>query len=230
VTKAVIRKFTFDNDFDQPRPQPKPEPVVAEPEPVVPPPPTFSEAEMAAAAATARKTALAEGMAQGRVEALSQRDRQAASALAAIGANLATIEKATRIGAETLTETAIELGLSIARKLFPELARRHGVAEVEALVRDSMEKLKAEPRFLVKISEEHAEELGGRIGEAAAAQGFEGKITVKADASVRPGDCQIEWAQGGLIRQGADIWSEIETALEQGLATMATGAAGSHEP
>jgi flagellar assembly protein FliH len=223
---AVIRKFTFDNDFD--RPKPKREPVVVVPqEPVAPPPPTFSEAEMAAAVASARKAALAEGMAQGRTEALNQRDRQVAGALTGVATQLAAIEQSTQIGAEALTETAIELGLSIARKLFPDLAQRHGVAEVEALVRGCLERLKAEPRFLVKVAEEHAEELEQQIGAAAVEQGFEGKISVKADAAVKPGDCQIEWAQGGLIRKGADIWREIETALEQGLATIATGAAGS---
>jgi flagellar assembly protein FliH len=222
---AVIRKFTFDNDFD--RPKPKPEPVIAVEEPVVPPPPTFSEAEMAAAVAAARKTALAEGATQGRTEALNQRDRQVAGALTGVATQLAAIEQSTQIGADKLTETAIELGLSITRKLFPDLAKRHGVAEVEALIRESMERLKVEPRFLVKVAEEHAEELEKQIGAAAVEQGFEGKISVKADASVKPGDCQVEWAQGGLIRKGADIWREIETALEQGLATTATGAAGS---
>jgi flagellar assembly protein FliH len=229
VTKAVIRKFTFDNDFDRPRPQPKPEAVVVAPEPVAPPPPTFSEEEMAAAVAAARKKALAEGVAQGRTEAISQRDKQVAGALIAIGNNLGAIEKGTQIGAETLAETSVGLGLSITRKLFPELAKRHGIAEVEAVARECLEKLKTEPRFLVKVSQEHAEELGKRIDEAAAAQGFEGKISVKADTAVKPGDCQIEWAQGGLIRQGADIWSGIELALEQGLASMATSAAGSEQ-
>jgi flagellar assembly protein FliH len=226
VTQASIRKFTFDNDFDRPKPQAKPEPVVVvEPEPVAPPPPTFSEEEMAAAAAAARKKALAEGVAQGRAEAINQRDKQIGAALTAIGNNLAAIDKETRIGAEALTATAIELGLSIARKLFPELARRHGLAEVEAVVKECLERLKAEPRFLVRVAEEHAEELGQRIDEAAAAQGYEGRISVKADASVKPGDCRIEWAQGGLIRRGVDIWSGIEAALEQGIASM-TNAAG----
>ena len=94
---AAIRKFTFDNDFDRPA-KPvaaKPE-VVAEPPP--PPPPSFSEAEMAEAVAAARKTALAEGIAQGRAEAAAETERKIAAGLNAIGNHLGAIDKHLHLG------------------------------------------------------------------------------------------------------------------------------------
>src|SRR4051794_8885788 len=94
-TVAVVRKFTFDNDFDAPRvpaAKPQPEVVIEDLPPPPPPPPTFSEAELAAAVAEARKTALAEGQNKGKADTTAQAERQSAAALTAIGTHFAKIE------------------------------------------------------------------------------------------------------------------------------------------
>ncbi len=40
---------------------------------------------------------------------------------------------------------------------------------------------------------------------------------VAADESLKPGDCRIEWSQGGMIRNADEIWKAIEAAMEQAL-------------
>lgn len=223
---AAIRKFTFDNDFDAPKPAPKAvEPVVEEPaEPAPPPPPTFSEEELAAAVAEARKKALAEGLAKGKAETAAQIEQQIATALNAIASRFAAIEKATMAHAAEVSETTVALSLSMTRRLFPELARRHGLQEVEQLLARSLDMLKTEPRFTVKVAGAQREELVQQIDTLAGQRGFEGRVVVVTDETMTAGDCRIEWAQGGMIRSAEEIWSGIEAAMEQALATAdATG-------
>jgi flagellar assembly protein FliH len=218
---AAIRKFTFDNDFDRPA-KPvaaKPE-VVAEPPP--PPPPSFSEAEMAEAVAAARKAALAEGITQGRAEAAAETERKIAAGLNAIGNHLGAIDKQIRGLADGLTENTVELSLAIARQLFPALLRQGGAGEIEALLKHCLEALRTEPWFTIRVPAEQAEELDARVQAVGASRGYEGRLTVVGDESLKLGDCRIEWAQGGMIRDREQIWSAIEAAIGQALASAET--------
>jgi flagellar assembly protein FliH len=219
---AAIRKFTFDNDFDRPaKPAAKPEVVVEPPPP--PPPPTFSEQELADAVATARKAALAEGVAQGRAESAADVERRTAAALAAIGNHLASIDKQVRAVADGLAQNTVELSLAMVRQLFPALLRRGAAAEIEALFAQCLETLRAEPWFTIRVPADQADEIGEKVQAVGASRGYEGRLTVLGDAALKPGDCRIEWAQGGMIRDREQIWKAIEAAIEQALASPDSG-------
>jgi flagellar assembly protein FliH len=218
---AAIRKFTFDNDFDRPaKSVAKPE-VVAEPAP--PPPPTFSEAELADAVAAARKTALAEGVAQGRAETVADIERRTAAGLTAIGAHLGAIDNQVRAVADGLTQNTVELSVAIARQLFPALLRRNGAGEIEALLTQCLETLRTEPAFTIRVPAEQVDVLSERVQTVGAGRGYQGRLTVLGDEDLKLGDCKIEWAQGGMIRDRDQIWSAIETAIEHALASADTG-------
>jgi flagellar assembly protein FliH len=177
---AAIRKFTFDNDFDRPKAPAKDAVVVAAP----PPPPTFSEEELAAAVEAARRQAHAEGVVQGRAEATAQTERQIATALAAIATHMGSIDRGVAATAGGLKETAVELSLAMVRRLFPDLARRSGLGEVEALLGQCMDALKAEPRFAVRVPLDLIDAVKSRVEETAAARGYEGRIAVLGDETV----------------------------------------------
>lgn len=218
---AVVRKFTFDNDFDAPKaaaPKPAPEVVVEEDLPPPPPPaPTFSEEELAAAVAEARKAALAEGQAKAKAEAATQTERQTAAALSAIAGHFAKIEGEVQAAVAALNETTVELGLAMVRRLFPEFARQHGLDEVKGLLGRCLDTLRTEPRFAVRVAGDQVELLKGEVEALARSRGYEGRIVVTADDTLKPGDCRIEWSQGGMIRSADEIWKAIEAAMAQAL-------------
>jgi len=221
---AVVRKFTFDNDFDAPKPAPKAEPEVeVEVEdlpPPPPPPPTFSEEELAAATEEARKTAFAEGEAKGKTDATAQTERQTATALNAIAGHFAKIESEVQAAVATLDETTIELSLAMVRRLFPDFARQHGLDEVKGLLGRCLDTLRTEPHFTVRVAGEQVETLRGEMDTLAQSRGFEGRITVTADEDLKAGDCRIEWSQGGMIRSADEIWKAIEAAMAQALVSQ----------
>jgi flagellar assembly protein FliH len=217
---AVVRKFTFDNDFDAPKvvaAKLVPDIVVEDVPPPPPPPPSFSEEELAAAVAEARKSALAEGLAKGQAEAAAQTERQVAAALNAIAAHFARMDGEIREAVGQLSDTTVELSLAMVRRLFPEFARDHGLDEVKCLLGRCLDSLRAEPRFTVRVASGQDETLREQIDGLARSRGFEGRIVVTADETLQPGDCRIEWAQGGMIRSADEIWKAIEAAMQQAL-------------
>lgn len=232
---AVVRKFLFDNDFgaapaspasaatpagakavDKTSPGKSPartEPARA-PEPVAP---MFSEAEMQGACDMARKQGEEAGLARGRAEAVAAFDKQIATALQGIAQQIAGIGKATAAEAEAAGRS-VDLALAIVRKLFPALAERNGIAEVESILAQCLASLKQEPRLVVYASPAQLDALQARIGDLAAASGFEGRIVLIADEKMAESDCRVEWADGGVERDSAQILRAIETTLTSYLA------------
>jgi flagellar assembly protein FliH len=216
---VAIRKFTFDNDFDRPAKSAaaKPELVV---EPPAPPPPTFSEEEMAAAVAAVHKAAHAEGVVQGRAETVADAEKRIAAGLHAIGSHLGAIDGNVRAVVDGLTQSTVELSVAIAKQLFPSLLQRGMAAEIEALLVKCLETLRSEPWFTIRVPADQVDELVERVQTVGNSRGYEGRLAVVGDETLELGDCRIEWAQGGMIRDRERIWSGIEAAVEQALAGL----------
>lgn len=235
---AVVRKFLFDNDFG-PAPQsaapgqraqpPKGGNTAAlgkalsraEPQrpaaPDVPPAPMFSEAEMQGACDMARRQGEEAGAARGRAEAVAAFDKQVAATLGAIAQQVAAIGQAKASEAEAASKS-VDLALAIVAKLFPALAARDGIAEIEAILAQCLGSLKQEPRLVAYVNPGQLDALQARIGDLAAANGFEGRVVLIGDEKMAESDCRVEWADGGVERDSAQIHRAIEETLTNYLA------------
>lgn len=162
----------------------------------------FAAAAAEAAAATARRTA----------EALEQ----AAATLKALALRLAEVEG--RFEAE-----AVEVAVAVARKLAPELIAREPMAELAALVTGCFRHLVAAPHIVVRVSETIYEPARAKLDAIAREAGFQGRLVVLAEPGIAPGDCRIEWADGGLNRSRAEAEAAIEDAVNRYLAARRAG-------
>jgi flagellar assembly protein FliH len=215
-------KFLFDNRFDLDDLPPMDEQATAAedaaetPEPVEepPPPPTFSEEEMA----KAREGAFAEGMAEGFRKAAESTEARIAEGVTLIGQRLAEMIKAQSEARDDDARQAVQVAQAIARKLFPELNRRHGLEEIESLVRQSLQRVRGEPQVLLSVHESLASPLSGRLEAVALSAGFQGSVKVAGSAEVGAGDCRIAWSGGGAGRDAETLWREIDAVIERNLA------------
>ncbi len=197
---AKANRFLFDLDFDDAR-------NLGE----KPPEPTFTADELNAARGVAR----AEGIEAGRAEAMRSIERRLGENLGQIGQRLAEAAQARDAALQEIERNAVGLCTAMMRRLFPEFQRRHGSGEIEQLVRDSLRIMVDEPRVVVRLSDENLDKLQERIKGAATAAGFAGKIVMLSDDQVAPGDCVIEWADGGTERNGDRLWAEIDAAIRR---------------
>lgn len=217
----LIRKYLFEHSFDLVEAPPEPEPEEPEllieepvPEPVEvvaiePPPPTFSEAEVAAARAsgysdgeTAGRKA-ADDATEARIVELMQ---QLATAIPGLAADRDQVVTA-------VSQEAARLAHAMVRRLMPELARRHRIDEIEAVVVDSLNKALDQPRMIIRTPADVTSYLTDRLETVARQHGFGGRVIVLSDPSLGPSDVKVEWGDGGAERCIARAWSDIETIV-----------------
>jgi flagellar assembly protein FliH len=124
----------------------------------------------------------------------------------ALGQSLGAIEA--RLEAE-----AVEVALSVARKLAPELIAAEPFAEIAALATSCFRQLIGAPHVVVRIAEGVYDVAHTKLEEIARMQGFVGRLVVLAEPSLALGDCRIEWADGGLSRDRAATEAVIVDAV-----------------
>jgi flagellar assembly protein FliH len=202
---AAPARFLFDNDFA----------VVDKAKAQVTP------AEHSAKLAEAEATGYRSGVAAAKLEA-EQRTAAAleriVAAVAALNGGLAAIEA--RLAAE-----AVEVAVAVGKKLASELLTREPLAEISALASDCFRQLVAAPHVVVRVND--ALQAQAREALEAAAHGSASRLVVLAEPDIAPGDCRIEWADGGIRRDRA----AIETAVDDAVARYLAGRSGqAHMP
>jgi flagellar assembly protein FliH len=180
--------------------------------------PTITVVEAERRRANAESVAHRNGFAAGQAQAQADGARQIAAALALIGNGLARIESALS-GIEARLECeAVEVAVAVANKLAPELIAREPFSEISALATECFRHLVATPHVAVRIARDIYESTREKLEEIARAGGFEGRLTVLADDALAPGDCRIEWAEGGVNRDRAATQAAIEEAVARYIA------------
>jgi flagellar assembly protein FliH len=216
------RRFLFDTEFDADVARrreerlasealmPKPQPPPSEPEEPPPPPePVFKSADLL----QAHEDGYADGFANGKAAAEAAAAARLAATLERLADQLEYIVQSAVDTAARQREGVIEIGAAIARKLLPDLSRRQGTAEAEAMMSAVITELIDEPRMVIRVADEDLDALSERIDTVAQRRGFAGKVVLLAEPTVAAGDCRIEWADGGVERDSARLWNDIDQAV-----------------
>jgi flagellar assembly protein FliH len=206
---AAPAKFLFDTDFAAPERQ-RERPATA--------------AEIAQKVAAAEANAYRNGYEAAQREAKVEADRRMASALEAINIHMQGI--AARVaGVETRMETeAVEVAISVARKLCSSLVAAEPLGEITGLVKDCFAHLVATPHLVVRINDQLYEVARERIEKLAKQSGFEGRLVILAEPEIPTGDCRIEWADGGVVLERAAIEAKINELVGRYMASRNPGA------
>jgi flagellar assembly protein FliH len=152
-------------------------------------------------------------------EAKSESDRRSALALEEIGAGIRTVA-ARFSGIEARMETeAVDVAVSVARKLCSQLVAAEPLAEVAALVSDCFRHLVATPHLVVRINDQLYDAARERIEATAKQSGFQGRLVILAEPEIQTGDCRIEWADGGVVLERAAIEAKINELVGRYIAS-----------
>ncbi|GGF56219.1 hypothetical protein GCM10011332_07120 [Terasakiella brassicae] len=188
-----------------------------------PPPPTFSEEEVLAA----QQTAFDEGKAAGLEEANAQFERMIATALTQMAQTIPAVFAAHSKSQEDHEAHALSVANAVTKKIIPAYAEKHGLDEILNVVSKCLEPLRAEPRIIVKVHESLREDLHDKLVKIADELGFDGRIVTMAHDDILPGDCRIEWAEGGAERNIENMWQLIDEIVERNL-TQGTNQGETH--
>jgi flagellar assembly protein FliH len=198
---AAPAKFLFDMDFSAPD-----RTRVAPPSEI-------------ARIASVEARAYRDGYEAGQREAKAESDRRIALALEEIGIAIQSI--ATRFsGIEIRMETeAVDVAVSVARKLCSELISGEPLAEITGLVSDCFSHLVSTPHLVVRINDQLYEAARERIEGLAKQSGFDGRLVILAEPEIDTGDCRIEWADGGVVLERAAIEAKINELVGRYMAS-----------
>ena len=190
-------KYLFEDDFAAAKPA-SAKPMVAL---------ATHEAELARVQTEAYRNGLtaAEAKIEGRAAAASER----------IAQNIAALAQGLKAIEARLEANAVEVAFVVARKLAPELLAAEPFADIAALASSCFRQLIAAPHVVVRIAEQIYEVAHKRLEEIARLHGFEGRLVVLAEPGMAPGDCRIEWADGGLARDRAATEAAIGEAVSR---------------
>lgn len=188
-------KFLFEADFGAPRPH---------------------GADPAAKAALAQ--AEARGYDNGHAAASAETARRGAEALERIGGAIENLAGNLRAIEARLEAEAVDVAVAVARKLAPALVAREPFAELAALAADCFAHLVGAPHVAVRVNDALFAQAREELETIARAHGFDGRLVVLAEPDIAPGDCRIEWADGGVVRDRAKAEAAVAEAVANYLA------------
>jgi flagellar assembly protein FliH len=152
-------------------------------------------------------------------EAKAESDRRSAKALEEIGTAVRTI--ASRFsGIEARIESeAVDVAVSVARKLCSQLIASEPLAQVATLVNDCFRHLVSTPHLVVRINDQLYDAARERLEVMAKQSGFQGRLVILAEPEIQTGDCRIEWADGGVVLERAAIEAKINELVGRYMAS-----------
>jgi flagellar assembly protein FliH len=194
--RAAPAKFLFENDFAASDGKP-----------------AMALAEHLAKLKEAEAAAFARGFEQGAAEARAEAERRSAAAFERVAAALEGLNKSLAAIEARLETEAVEVAVAVARKLAPELVAREPLAELAALATGCFRNLVKTPHVAVRVSDALHEGAREKLEEIARRCGLDARLVVLAEPDIAPGDCRIEWADGGIDRNASTIAAAIEDAV-----------------
>ena len=180
--------------------------------------PTISLVEHERRRADAESQAYREGFTAGQEQAHQEAAQRMADALSMIADGLDRLDGALTAIETRLETEAVEVAVAVAAKLSPALIAREPFAEIAALATECFHHLVSTPLVTVRIAAEIHETAKEQIEEIARARGFDGRLAIISDESLAPGDCRVEWADGGIIRDHTATTSAIDETVARYIA------------
>ena len=163
----------------------------------------------------ARQEGVAAGREAGERETRQTIEQQTVQTLGTITQQLTGLAQIQAEAVERQRQESLQAALMIVRKLFPSLTENRGLAEIEALVADCLERVRDEPRIVIRVCDALLDPVQQQVGDLAARTGFEGRFVLLAQDDLSAGDARVEWADGGAERDSARLWREIDGVIDR---------------
>ena len=118
---------------------------------------------------------------------------------------------------EKTTNEALELALSICRKLFPVLSEEGKLSEVSSMTESMISQILAQPKITIFVNANIAGPLGEKIQSFLAERGYDGIASVLEDPSLPMSGCRIQWQDGEALRNPEAELRDIEQIISSSL-------------
>lgn len=162
----------------------------------------------------AKQKAHAQGFAEGQQTAETEAAKRVAETTEKIAKTVETIFNALDKDRLQIEKNACTLAYEIASTLAPALIAQQPEGEIIELLTNCLGPLRRTSHLVVRLNETEVPSLRQIIDDLAREKGFEGRLVIMGEDNIKEGDCRIEWADGGIIRDSTRTHEEITSTIE----------------
>jgi flagellar assembly protein FliH len=176
---------------------------------------SLSDNALAELLAEARREAHAAGLAEGERTAAARAEKQVATAAEALAGKVAAMAATIDDAKKQSVADAVNLALSIARKLAGRMIAAQPTAEIEALIADCLQSLEGVPHLVIRCEPMLADRVRDIATGKMTHSGFTGRLIVLGDPDIAIGDARLEWADGGVVRDIRQLSADIDASITE---------------
>ena len=176
---------------------------------------SLSENALAGLLAEARREGHAAGLAEGERTATARAEKQVASAAEALAGKVAALAATIDDAKKQSVAEAVNLALSIARKLAGRMIAAQPTAEIESLIADCLQSLEGVPHLVIRCEPMLADRVRDIATGKMTHSGFTGRLVVLGDPDIAVGDARLEWADGGVVRDIRQLSADIDASITE---------------
>lgn len=176
---------------------------------------SLSDSALAELLAEARREGHAAGLAEGQRTAIAQAEQQVAASAEALAGKVAAMAATIDDMRRQSVAEAVNLALSIARKLAGRMIATQPTAEIEALIAECLQSLEGVPHLVIRCEPMLADRVRDIATEKISHSGFTGRLVVLGDPDIAIGDARLEWADGGIVRDIRQLSANIDAAIAE---------------
>lgn len=176
---------------------------------------SLSDTALAELLAQARREGHAAGLAEGERTAVAQAEKQVAMSADALAGKVAAMAATIDDARKQSVAEAVNLALSIARKLAGRMIAAQPTAEIEALIAECLQSLEGVPHLVIRCEPMLADRVRDIATSKISHSGFTGRLVVLGDPDIAIGDARLEWADGGVVRDIRQLSADIDAAISE---------------
>jgi flagellar assembly protein FliH len=186
--------------------------------------PTITLVEFERRRKDAEAVAFRNGFAAAQAEAVAEAEKRLAAAMTQIGDTLARLGRGLDGVEARLEVEAVQVAHPQPPNHPPPHNPNHPKPHNQPHPPESFRQLVAAPHVAIKVNDAMLAGAEQRLGELARTRGFEGRLMVSADPALAPGDCRVEWSDGGINRDRAATEDAIAEVVSRYIAARSADA------
>jgi len=163
----------------------------------------------------AKEAGYNEGYAEGIASIQSQTAQQIAAAAETVAgqsnAFLETLDNAQQFH----MVQASKLATSVGHKLAAQLVSLDPTAEIENLIKDCLSSIGASAHLVIRCGQDVSDAIKPIAENFARQSGYDGRLIIMGEPDIAPGDCRIEWSDGGIARNMDHLVEQVEKKISQ---------------
>lgn len=161
----------------------------------------------------ARTQGFIQGREDGIAEAKGQFNVELKASFEKISVGLDELISSQTAEAEKIAQYSENLALLIAQKIAKNALSNYPLDQIKALISECLSHVNLMPHLVIRLNQEIVQTTQEQIQPIIDEKGFEGKLILLGEENIEPGDCMIEWADGGVAHNTQEIIEAINEKL-----------------